>query len=742
MNNNLDNAREKLADRILRDFKGKITGRNQDYVVGDNPENLFFVGKLLTTDDDNNSYGSDVLIDSLGTDFYIAADEFSAAKIKIQICGDFYYRAYPTLSQQRKAFLEEVNNGASTIYDDFDALLKAGEDNNAMFDSISANLVPVYKKVSIDDLTLEFSLDELMIDDTYGLMDENHENNLNLCEHLSRIKEGIQDTDNYIYPVFEKSSFSDLLNEDTYQFFIQQKSKKDVSIRQNWHVYLYVKIKKIGLKYYVSVSLVNDSKVQSNAATHKSNKKAKSKNTIETLFNSGLKIRLENANFLPINMDFFKDDYKYDNVQYAVGNNCSVVYDPETNSIMTDNLPTFIQNRLITNDELAVRFSDLVDNPIGVLTSIRDKMDVELQSWKDYFKKKESTLTPGGKHKMKEEIEEFRREINRFQFGIDIISNYNIIKNSFILMNKAFAQTSKKYNTWRLFQIVFIVSLIPDIAACDKNLLTENEKNKSTLESVSLLYFPTGGGKTEAFLGVLVFNLFFDRYRGKNYGVTSILRYPLRLLSVQQVQRLANTLAQAELLRREDPSIKDTEEFSLGYFVGDANTPNKITVEQAEQYKTISQQSMDEKRIIDICPFCGQNSVHLKFDDNSFRLMHICDNANCKSGGSLPIYMVDTEIYRKLPSAIISTVDKLAILGNNANFSNILSGSTHICPKHGFCSGGKCIVDSLRCDVEAHQFIDCQPYDPAPTLFIQDELHLIRESLGTYDSHYESFIDY
>jgi hypothetical protein len=738
--NRLDNAREKLADRILEDFKEKITGKNQNYVINENPENCFFVGKLLTTEDDNNSYSSDVLIDSLGADFYVSENDFSNAKISIQICGDFYHRLYPSLSQQREAFLEEVKN--STEYSDFDSLLEARKTNPSI-DTVSANLVPVYKKVSINDLSLTVSLIDLMIDDTYGIMDERHKYNTILENDLKTIISRIDDPNNYIYPITEKTGIFDLMNEENYQAFITAKSKKDVTIRQNWHIYLYIKIKRINSKYLVSVSLVNDSKVHSNSSTHKSNKKAKSKNTIETLFNSGLIIKLENANFVPIDMDFFIDDYKYDNVQYAVGNNCSVIFDHDTNTILTENLPTYIQNRLITNDDLAVKFSDLANDPIAVLNSILNKMNDEHKKWNDYYKIREKELTVTGKKKMKEEIQEFEREIKRFEFGIEIICNYNIIKKSFVLMNQSFERTSKKYNTWRLFQIVFIVSLIPDIAACDSKLLTVNEKKNTNLEKVSLLYFPTGGGKTEAFFGVLVFNLFFDRYRGKEYGVTSILRYPLRLLSVQQVQRLANTLAQAELLRRRISEISGSEEFSLGYFVGDANTPNKITEAIAEEYKTTSQQSMDEKRIIDICPFCGKHSVHLKFDEQSFRLMHFCDNPECESGDSLPIYMVDTEIYRKLPSAIISTVDKLAILGNNANFRNILSGSSYRCPKHGFCSCGKCIVGSgNKCDVEAQQFIYCEPYDPAPTLFIQDELHLIRESLGTYAAHYESFISY
>ena len=737
--NVLDIAREKLADQILSDFKSKITGENENIVIDENPENCFFVGKLLTNDNENNERSSEVLIDSLGTDFYVSGDDFNNAKLNIQICGDFYHRLYPSLSQQRTAFLNEANNSAT--YKDFEELIEARK-SNATINEITVGLVPIYKRISVNSLSLNISLPNLMVDDTYGIMDDTHRCNIDLNHQLKSIIENIDKENNYIYPILEKTSIQDLLSEESFNTFIKSKSKKDVAINQNWHLYIHIKIKKIESKYLVSISLVNDSKVHSNSTTHKSNKKSKSKNTIETLFNSGLKVKLFNGSFLPIDMDFFKDDYKYDNVQYAVGNNCSVVFSKENNTISTENLPTFIQKRLITNDNLAVKFSDLIESPISILNSILVKMNEELEKWNDYYISREAELTESGKESMRREIKEFDREIKRYQFGIEIINNYNIVKKSFILMNEAFRRTSKKYCTWRLFQIVFIVSLIPDIVACDSKLLTENEKNRTSLESVSLLYFPTGGGKTEAFLGVLVFNLFFDRYRGKKYGVTSILRYPLRLLSVQQVQRLANTLAQAELLRRNNTDICSTEEFSLGYFVGDANTPNKISYEKAEEYKATSQDTMDEKRIIDICPFCGKQSVHLKFETNSYSLMHFCDNPECESGGFLPIYMVDTEIYRKLPSAIISTVDKLAILGNNANFRNILSGSNYRCPKHGFCSCGKCITGDNVCSVEVQDFIYDKPYDPAPTLFIQDELHLIRESLGTYAAHYESFINY
>ncbi len=458
------------------------------------------------------------------------------------------------------------------------------------------------------------------------------------------------------------------------------------------------------------------------------------------MFNSGIKVELKDAKFLPVELDFFKDDYKYERTQYALGNNCSVEFLPDENSIQTNHLPIYRQYRLVTNDLLAVKFLELVDEPIKTLEVILSKMKVELKDWQHYKSENDQNLTEIGKEQISREIQGFEDEISNFELGISVLKSYPLVRKSFIQMNRAFSETSKKYTSWRLFQIVFIVSMVPDIVACDKELMPEDEKAKTHLADMALLYFPTGGGKTEAFLGVLVFNLFFDRYRGKKCGVTSILRYPLRLLSVQQVQRLANVLAQAELLRRTDSEINSTEEFSLGYFVGDNNTPNKMSEKEYAQYRGMTQAQRDERRILEVCPFCGKQTVHLRADEVKRRLIHYCDNMNCPSGGDLPIYIVDTEIYRYLPSAIISTVDKLAIVGCNPNFRNILNGAEYKCPEHGYTSKTKCIEST--CKVETQEYEHVEMYDPAPTLFIQDELHLIRESLGAYAAHYESFINY
>ncbi len=749
MSNDLSKAREKLAEQILEDFKGKITGECEEYVINENPENKYFVGKLLTKSDDvGTSFGSDVFIESIGLDFYINEDKFYNANIKLCPRGVFYYRVYPSLEQQRKDMLENVNLMHEEHYDSFDELYENYIAAPEKFKKIKRKILPVFKKIDINpnESNFDVKLSDIMVDDAYGVLGPEHPINTMFDADIDLLKESLnEDPRRYTYQIYEETTIPALKSEESFHDFLENNAKRDISIHQNWHLYFYIYAKKVKDRFIVSTSLLNDSMVQSNDVTHKSNSKSKDKITIETLFNAGLDVTLEGGSFSPVILDYFLDDYKYNNEEMAIGQNCSVTYDKSNNRISTDNLPTFVQKRLITNDSLAVKFDDLVNNPILVLQDIKKKMYEELDRWKKYHEDKANNLTAKGNEKMLSEIAEFELEIKRFVYGIHIIELYPSVQKSFILMNKAFKNTSKKYNTWRLFQIVYIVSLIPDIVACDKNIMPEEDKAKTTLESVSLLFFPTGGGKTEAFLGILVFNLFFDRFRGKNCGVTSILRYPLRLLSVQQVQRLANTLAQAELLRREDPSICNTDEFSLGYFVGDNNTPNKIKKEDVEGYRNKTQSDMDKNRIVDICPYCGMPTVHVKFDEETYRLMHICSNLNCKSGGILPIYMVDTEIYRYLPSAIISTVDKLAILGNNANFRNIISGAPYRCPKHGYTSARRCIVNSTApefCDVGVDRFEEVNMYDPAPTLFIQDELHLIRESLGTYASHYESFINY
>lgn len=740
----LEKSRQLLSTAILQNFVGRITGAGLDRIVGSNPENVLLVGKLMSTNDADgqNINSSKTFIESIGVDFYVAEKEMDNAVIKLFPQGDFYYRAVPTIEEQRAAMIREINESRNdNEFKSFEDVEDAYKTNPASFSNYQIRLVPVYKKISLDEnAQVSFRLKDI-IDESgeCGFVDESHRINGELESYLQGVQANIKnDGEAMTQVITEPTRVEHLLSDVSYSSFLKNYASKKVQQQnQNWKVYFDIQVKRIGANYLVSCFLVNNSVVLYSGA-HRSRKNDKF--TVETLFNSGIRVELNNASFCPIELDFFKDDYKYDKTQYALSNNCAVEFIKAENALQTNHLPLYEQYRLITNDSLAVKFLDLVDNPIATLEGIFAKMRKELEDWKQYKEQKIPELTERGKEKLSKEIQGFEDEILNFASGIYVLKNYPIVRKSFVQMNKAFAETSQKYSTWRLFQIVFIVSMIPDIAACDRDLMPDDEKAKTHLSDMALLYFPTGGGKTEAFLGVLVFNLFFDRHRGKSCGVTSILRYPLRLLSVQQVQRLANVLAKAEIIRRVDNEISDTECFSLGYFVGDNNTPNEMSAKEYTRYREMNQAQRDEHRVLDVCPFCGKQTVHIRADKHLGRLVHFCDNPECQSGGDLPLYIVDSEIYRYLPSAIISTVDKLAIVGCNANFRNILNGGNYKCPIHGYTSKKKCIEKTCQLEVQDFEAIDM--YDPAPTLFIQDELHLIRESLGTYASHYESFLKY
>ena len=130
----LNVAREKLAIKILEDFRGKITGDYSPICIGENPENRYFVGKLLpVSEGQTSSFGSDVFIESIGMDFYVATEDIETAAIKVYPRGDFYYRAYPTFEQQRNAFLDEINDSEETPFADFDALIEAYNNDPSAF---------------------------------------------------------------------------------------------------------------------------------------------------------------------------------------------------------------------------------------------------------------------------------------------------------------------------------------------------------------------------------------------------------------------------------------------------------------------------------------------------------------------------------------------------------------------------------------------------------------------------------
>lgn len=743
----MSRAHEVFAQQLLQDFRDKITGAKVERLCGAIPEDAYYVGMLSPVRDDEadpgQAFSSQVFISNMGLDFDLPTAKLQQIQLRIYPQGDFYYRCLPTYEEQCEAMLEAARRDGIERAGSMEALR---QDERGRKLEIPVRLV--FKKVSLHEggaaggpFSLTLPLGEYLASPDDGLDFRGDGPLADAIEQQMQVlnQQITEDPERYRSAIYAKVTMKDLRDAAAFHNFLERSAKRDVVIGNNWSYEVRVRGSRHGDRYHIALSLLNTS--QPRIASIGTNKRDAVSS--ETLFNGGLRVRVDGAELQPTLMDFFRDDYKYDRQQYAMGVNCAVEVDADHCGAQTNNLPAFTQHRLISchYDKVDLHFQAYIDKPLENLRRILKYMQSTLARWRLRRQNQDANLTPKGKEQFDEEISGFESEIQRFKQGIDLLaSDSGVVGRAFQLMNETVKRSSRgNYDAWRLFQIVFIVSNLPAITACDENLMTKDERKKSHLRDMSLLYFPTGGGKTEAFLGVLLYNLFFDRIRGKSAGVTSILRYPLRLLSVQQVQRLANMLAQAELLRRQDPELADTDPFSLGYFVGGQNTKNNITDEEFQELQAMAQETRDKQRIIEVCPFCHEHTVHLQVDYARRRLLHRCDNPQCPSGagGELPLYITDQEIYRYLPSAIISTVDKMAIMGNNRNFRSLLSGATARCPKHGYTVKGHCLIDGCEEELEPVEL-----YDPAPSLLIQDELHLINESLGAYASHYESFLHF
>ena len=263
---------------------------------------------------------------------------------------------------------------------------------------------------------------------------------------------------------------------------------------------------------------------------------------------------------------------------------------------------------------------------------------------------------------------------------------------------------------------------------------------------VDILWFATGGGKTETYLGLLVTAALHDRLRGKTEGVTAWSRFPLRMLSLQQTQRFADAFAGAELARRS--ANIGGEPFAVGFLVGEAGTPNQIKDDPREWEPDPDDDDMPAKfAVLLYCPFCHADVV-MGFNRRDWRLEHRCTASDCPwGGGGLPFYIVDYEIFRFLPTVVVGTLDKAALISFQAAMRGMLIAPSGRCNEagHGFVYSPRstrpngCLVPGCR---GRRERLPMETSRYTPTFRLQDELHLLRDSLGAVDAHYESLLDH
>ncbi|MDD5175170.1 MAG: helicase-related protein [Sterolibacterium sp.] len=399
------------------------------------------------------------------------------------------------------------------------------------------------------------------------------------------------------------------------------------------------------------------------------------------------------------------------------------------------------------------------------------------------------------REKLQLDMAAWRAELGAIRRGIEILnksrahwsgpgpqkSELGIPFEAWTCLNSAMAKVAERkgYHEWHMFQLAFILASIPAFAtripAFHDFYTTETGQYAN---AVTLLYFATGGGKSEAFLGLLVFVLFLDRLRGKHHGVSALMRYPLRLLTLQQARRTFAALGAAEEIRhkRGHPG----EPFSLGFWVGGTNTPNWHTEEgyssvptekdvppaNEPTYQDKAPYKLYKERWLklDGCPFCntqGQLAMRRSSGPGGNALGHYCTapkgkcswNARFAEPTPLPFYVVDEDIYDLAPSVLLGTVDKLAALGQSQGTIRKFFGMFGFAPLIEKATN-RLFVPQKRKDWDDEPDGQCRRalfpsfasgekrfFDPFPSLLIQDEAHLLDESLGTFAGLFESALE-
>lgn len=453
------------------------------------------------------------------------------------------------------------------------------------------------------------------------------------------------------------------------------------------------------------------------------------------------------AELEPYDLEQVARSHRYERTVDAFGQACPVVvtHDPvaDTTTLSTAYGASTATRRVHarttsrTGAAIDASFDTLIADPVGAVDAIIDAhADWVAEHW-SAAELGARAASRGWDAAARADAERDARaannEIDWIRAGAKALAANADLREAFIAMNRAMkvVGASKDYTSWRLFQIAWIVGCLPAIAdpAADPDVQIETVQ--------------TGGGKSEAYLGVALLHLFYSRLTGGTAGVNVWARFPLRLLSTQQTARFAQAVLAAEVLRQDDPRIAAGDPFGVGFFVGSTNTPNKIY--PADSPYARGQDPFDPKlaercQVLEHCPCCDPRGTGprlvVRFDERTWSMQHICVNASCRLSGVLPVWVVDDDVYRRAPSVLVGTVDRLAQIAQATQFQ-ILFGRVHSrCPRHGYTANPSfCAVfgcSTSRAPVApGFGHLRCE---------ITDELHLLEESLGALDGMYETLV--
>ena len=412
-----------------------------------------------------------------------------------------------------------------------------------------------------------------------------------------------------------------------------------------------------------------------------------------------------------------------DVLEFAVGHGIAVEWDqpseglvtristswmPEANvKNMSDSGHSILEKFLQKNpDVLNAKWLARFDERNQIINALNDFIDTYGCWIHDHLESSVNSLPQELQDPAMNNLKHCKEVLRRMEEGIVTLRVNEIAWNAFTLTNAAMNQQAKYRNNpelkWRPFQLAYILLVLPGMVNLDSN-----DRN-----CLDLLWFPTGGGKTEAYLALAAFQIFFrrldDAERQKKGGVDVLMRYTLRLLTVQQFQRAASLICACDLIRCKNPELGSAP-ISLGLYVGGDTTPNRVEhAEEALRQERNGEQPRSTPRQLLNCPVCGNELLASSYNMGESGIEIRCDNYRCESGGEpLPVYTVDDYIYLSPPSLLIGTIDKFAQLPRRKDLSSLFGLGT-----------------KLR-----------------PGLIIQDELHLISGPLGSIAGLYETVVD-
>ncbi|WP_199247045.1 DISARM system helicase DrmA [[Phormidium] sp. ETS-05] len=446
----------------------------------------------------------------------------------------------------------------------------------------------------------------------------------------------------------------------------------------------------------------------------------------------------------------YRNDY-----EFAVGHNVSVVAQPKNDichNISTTWIPTAEVPRIapanIPDVELGMEVLAAAPDAATIQKMI-NPLVTAYQTW--IAQQHQTPLEKKAEPVAKKLLDNAERAGKRIAAGLAALDDPKVFE-AFRIANRVIAtarrqQLSQEQQkpaadfaepSWRPFQLAFMLLNLASIA----------DPENSDRETVDLLFFPTGGGKTEAYLGLAAFALVLRRLKNpgiQSAGVSVLMRYTLRLLTLDQLERASRLICALELERQQNPKLLGDWPFEIGLWVGQGATPNRMGKKgdkndtYSARFKTLEFKKGNHPAPVPLekCPWCGE-----KFSKNSFQLLPdaenpqdlriSCMNRRCKFTGNnyLPIVAVDEPLYRRLPCFIVATVDKFASLPWVGQTGGLFGKVTHS-SKDGFYG--------LADDTKKGKPLPAPL--PPPDLVIQDELHLISGPLGTMVGLYETAID-